>query len=188
MSAGEAGAVMTVREEGARAQPRAASALTFEVFYEVHWARTVTVTGVLCRDMAIAEELAQEAFLRAYGRWKRVSSLDRPELWVQRVALNLAVSRFRRLQAETRALGRARADQRPAPASWSSPEVEEFWTALRSLPTKQAQVAALYYVDDLSVARIAELLGCADGTVKAHLHAARARLRVVLDHPREDER
>ena len=157
----------------------------FEVFYERHWATTVTVAGALCRDVAVAEELAQEAFARAFGRWARVSRLERPELWVRRVALNLAVSRFRRRQAETRALGRAGARRRRVSDQPFAPEVEEFWAALRSLPARQAQAAALFYVDDLSIVQIAGLLGCAPGTVKAHLHAARARLRVVLDDPRE---
>lgn len=167
------------------AMPRAATSGRFETFYEAHWTATVAVTAALCGDLAIAEELAQEAFLRAYGRWDHVSRLDRPELWIRRVALNLAVSRFRRLQTETRALLRLRARRRAASEQPFEPEVEEFWGALRSLPARQAQVAALFYVDDLSIADIAEVLSCAEGTVKAHLHGARQRLRSSLSPDRE---
>lgn len=163
---------------GKKASGQAAVAGSFEVFYEQQWSGVVAVSAALCGDVAVAEELSQEAFLRAYRRWQRVSILDRPDLWVRRVALNLAVSRFRRLQAETRALARTatrRSFDRPLSA-----EVEEFWDALKRLPTRQAQVTALFYIDDLSVAEVAQLLGCAEGTVKAHLHAARRRLRDSL--------
>lgn len=153
---------------------------SFEGFYSAQWVPVVGVTAALCRDVAIAEELAQEAFLRAYGRWGRVSRMDRPELWVRRVALNLAVSGFRRRQAESRALRRVHGRHDDARAH--DLEVEEFWEALRSLPTRQAQAAALFYVDDLPVAEVAQVLGCAPGTVKAHLHAARQRLQHSLDH------
>lgn len=171
---------MTVRVGRARVRPRAAARGSFELFYEEHWPAVVAVIGALCRDVAIAEELAQEAFLRAYARWHKVATLDRPDLWVRRVALNLAVSRFRRLQAEARALART-ATRRQNAASPSPVDAMAFWDALRALPARQAQVASLFYVDDLSVAQVAQVLGRAEGTVKAHLHAARGRLRDSLD-------
>ena len=52
---------------------------------------------------------------------------------------------------------------------------------MRALPRRQAQVVALFYVDDRSVADIALVLECAEGTVKAHLHKARGALAVALD-------
>ena len=61
----------------------------------------------------------------------------------------------------------------------------EFWAAVRSLPRRQAQVIALRYLDDRSVAEIAEILGTATGTVKKHLHDGRRavahRLRLEED-------
>lgn len=163
-----------------RGRPAAVTPMSFERFYASQWGPVVAVTAALCRDVGVAEELAQEAFLRAYGRWGRVSKMDRPELWVRRVALNLAVSGFRRRRAERRALRRLR--DRPSGPVAQDPDVEEFWEALHALPTRQAQAAALFYIDDLSVTRIAQVLGCAPGTVKAHLHAARQRLTRSLGH------
>lgn len=183
----EVGPVGQRRRGGGR---RASSEDAFEAFYAEHWVAVVVVVRALCREDAVAEELAQEAFLRAYGRWGRVSALDRPELWVRRVALNLAISRFRRLQVEARALVRLGAE-RPAPAQPLPAEVEPFVRALRRLPTRQGRIAALYYLDDLSVAQVAEVVGCAEGTVKSQLHAARARLRdelaELLDHQPDHE-
>ncbi len=166
---------------GAGSSRGAVVPVSFERFYAAQWGRVVAVTAALCGDVGVAEELAQEAFLRAYGRWGRVSRLDRPELWVRRVALNLAVSGFRRRRAEGRALRRLGGDQHRAVSADLAAEVEEFWEALGALPARQAQAAALFYVDDLPVAEVAQVLGCAPGTVKAHLHAARQQLQHSLD-------
>ena len=99
---------MTRSGEHAAARAHAAVPVSgsMESFYEEHWAAVVAVTASLCRDLPAAEEIAQESFLRAHQRWNVVSALDRPDLWVRRVALNLAVSRFRRFQSEARALAR----------------------------------------------------------------------------------
>lgn len=55
-------------------------------------------------------------------------------------------------------------------------EAEEFWSHVRRLPKRQAQVIALHYLEDLPVAEIAEILECAPGTVKVHLHKGRQKL------------
>lgn len=179
---------MTGRGERREAGRRVAARGSFDAFYEGDWSAVVAVTASLCGDLGVAEEIAQEAFLRAYGRWDRIAGLDRPDLWVRRVATNLAISRFRRVQAEARALARSggRRSHRDDPAPVV--EAEPLWLALRALPPKQAQVAALFYVDDRSVADIATSLDCAEGTVRSHLHAARHRLRATLETGAEDVR
>jgi RNA polymerase sigma-70 factor (ECF subfamily) len=67
------------------------------------------------------------------------------------------------------------------------PDVDGFWSLVRRLPDRQAAAVALYYLDDLSVADIADALGCAEGTAKAHLHQARQtlgqQLRDEESHP-----
>jgi len=57
---------------------------------------------------------------------------------------------------------------------------ERFWSAVRRLPRRQAQVVALHYGDDRTISDVAEILGCAEGTVKAHLHSARKTLTALL--------
>lgn len=63
----------------------------------------------------------------------------------------------------------------------------EFWAAVRALPRRQAQVMALYYLEDRSVAQVAEILDVTLGTVKRHLHNGRLalarRLRSEEDEP-----
>ena len=64
---------------------------------------------------------------------------------------------------------------------------DRFWAAVRTLPRRQQAVVALHYLEDRSVADVAQVLGIAEGTVKAHLHKARAALadRLAID-PEED--
>ena len=145
--------------------------------------------GLVALAAAIAgtdrgEELAQEALLKAHREWHRIARYDKPGAWARRVTINLATSARRRRSVEARAMQRvATRRQLPAPP----PEVDGFWALVRTLPHRQAAAVALHYLDDLSIAEIADALGCAEGTAKAHLHKARhalaARLRVEDPNP-----
>ena len=121
-----------------------------------------------------AEDLAQEAFLAAHKQWEKVGRYEKPEAWVRRVVANMSVSLFRRKVREARALSRMRGSEAYLPALPA--EDEEFWRQVRALPKRQAQVIALHYLEDRSVLDIAEILECAEGTVKVHLHKGRNRL------------
>ncbi len=167
---------------GATTAPTVAAPPTasFEAFYADHAATSLAVLLALRGPRVAAEELVQEAFVRAYRRWDEVGVMARPDLWVQRVALNLATSQLRRLAAEGRALVRS-AERRDGGVETTDFEAAEgFWRLVRRLPPRQARAVALYYAADQSVADIAEVLGVAEGTVKAHLHKARTRLTKML--------
>ena len=128
-----------------------------------------------------AEEIAQESLLRAHREWDRIARYDKPGAWVRRVTINLAVSSRRRRSSERRALQQVAARrQLDAPP----PEVDGFWALVRRLPPKQAAAVALHYLDDLSIAEIADALDCAEGTAKAHLHQAR---QTLAEHLRTQE-
>lgn len=148
----------------------------FADFYRRELPRLVTLTAAIA-GTAQAEELAQEALLRAHRDWVRVRALDKPGAWTRRVAINLATSSRRRTSAEARALARV-ARRRPTPAP--PPEVDEFWRLVRRLPPKQAAAVALHYLEDRSLHDIAAALDCTEGTAKAHLYKARHALALHL--------
>jgi RNA polymerase sigma-70 factor (ECF subfamily) len=150
---------------------------TFEVFYAAELPRLVALARTLC-PAGLAEDVAQEAMLATYRRWREVRDLERPDLWVRRVCMNLAVSQFRRRVVELRTS--ARLAGRRQPHLELSDETEEFWAAVRLLPHRQAQAAALRFVYDMPIHDIAETLGCSDGTVKQHLSRARHALSESL--------
>jgi RNA polymerase sigma factor (sigma-70 family) len=157
---------------------------SFESFYRRELPRLVALAGALCGSR-VADDLAQEAMLAAYRRWRVVSSYDSPEAWVRRVCANRATSLLRTRSAEARAVLRLAA--RPAGVSEPASQHEEFWTEVRRLPRRQAQAAALRYVYDLSVAEIAATLGCSEGAVKQHLARARQALVARIDGQRGDQ-
>lgn len=150
---------------------------SFEEFYAWELPRLVALARGLA-SAAAAEDLAQEAMLAAYRRWSHVRELERPELWVRRACANLAVSQFRRRIVELRVTTRLAAT-RPSPEKIGATS-EDFWQAVRRLPRRQAQAAALRFVYDMSIADVAATLDCTEGTVKQHLSRARRALAAAL--------
>ena len=170
-----------------RVQQTVPSVDSFERLYSAEYASLVVMAFKLTGSRTIAEELVQEGFLRAYQRWDRIGGYDRPGAWVRRVVLNLATSRSRRLARRVVALRRVGA-QRGSEALDLSTDTLEFWALVRGLSTRQAQVVVLYYEADRSIEEVAAILGCGEGTVRAHLHRARQALASRLrDLNGEDE-
>lgn len=157
---------------------------TFEAFYRREMPSLVAFAGVLSGSSA-ADDIAQEAMLAAYRRWDDVSHLDVPAAWVRRVCANRAVSNLRRRAVEARALVRLGA--RREPGEPLGDEHEAFWSEVRRLSRRQAQVVALHYIYDLGVAEIAATLGCAEGTVKMHLSRGRAALAQRMQQSAEEQ-
>lgn len=152
----------------------AGEAAGFTTFYRREYRSIRALAWTLTGDLGAAEDIAQEAFLRAHSRWDAVSGYDEPGAWVRRVAINLATSVLRRRGRELRALVRSHARRQD---DWVIPQHDrEFWALVRSLPARQAAVIALHYYEDLPVSDIATVLEIAEGTVKAHLHQGRASL------------
>ncbi|NNF64903.1 MAG: SigE family RNA polymerase sigma factor [Acidimicrobiia bacterium] len=161
--------------------------LHFDSFYRSEYRSIFGLVYGLTGSKAVAEDLTQETFLRAHKSWDDVGRYDNPHGWVRRVASNLAMSRFRRLRSESKALVRLGVRN-----DWTMPtlsvEYEAFWDRVRALPKRQAQVVALHYLEDLSIAEIANVLEIAEGTVKAQLHRARSSLAKSLHAEKEDLR
>ncbi len=145
---------------------------SFDEFYSNAAARLVRHSYALTGDLAEAQDIAQEAFARAWQRWPAVRECDSPEAWVRRVATNLAASRWRRIRVARAAAGQ--------PAQQHAPEVSTDTVALvcglRTLPERQRTVLVLHYMCDLSVDQIASELGCPSGSVKSWLSRGRTAL------------
>jgi RNA polymerase sigma factor (sigma-70 family) len=133
--------------------------------------------SLYCGDAVVAEDLAQEALIKACRDWRRVRKMDRPDAWLRTVALNAARSRFRRLQAERRAQGRleilgsVRAEE-PDPSTAIA-----IRSAIAELPHREKAVLLLHYYGDFTYAMVSGLLGIPEGTVKGLARKAVKRLR-----------
>ena len=151
----------------------------FDEFYLREYPKVVGLLQGLLRSRLVAEELAQETFLVAYRDWARVGGLDNPRAWVRKVALNQRGSFLRAyLRQQTRE--RNSVVQYADDTIKLSDDHAEVWEAIRTLPPSQAQVIALHYYEDYSIAQIAVALGRAPGTIKAQLHQGRRKLARLL--------
>jgi RNA polymerase sigma-70 factor, ECF subfamily len=149
---------------------------SFDAFYQEEYSGLVQLALVLSGSRHGAEDIAQEALIAAWKRWRE---LEQPLAWTRRVVANLAVSTIRRRIAEGRAMMRLAIGRGEPIAELPEPDTE-FWAAVRALPTRQRQTLALYYLADCPVGEIAATLGCAEGTVRATLHKGRLALAARL--------
>lgn len=152
----------------------------FDDFYRQEYRGVLKLAYVMSGRWSIAEDVTQEAFMQLLARWDS-GELRRPDAWVRTVAVNLARSRLRRVAAEVRALARLAGESRQENLDPETADVAAFWAVVRGLPRRQGLAVALFYAEDRPVREVAELMGCAEGTVKALLHQARTRLADELD-------
>jgi RNA polymerase sigma factor (sigma-70 family) len=146
----------------------------FEAMWREHYQPVARSAYLVVGDREEAADVAQEAFARALQRWPEVRQLDRPESWVHKVAVNLAISRRRALGRRFRALREI-----PVVASPDPPR-DDLAAALRSLTSAQRSVVALRFYLDWSVDDVASALGKRPGTVRALSHQAMTRLREMV--------
>ena len=154
----------------------------FAEFFQGSYARIVTLAAVLLGDSHEAQDVAQEAFARALGRWQRLQTYDVPEAWVRKVAFRLAVDasrRARRRRLLTARLARS-AEMAGAGPAGDPLEFPDVAAALAGLPMAQREVIVLHYLADLPVEQIARDCGLPSGTVKSRLAAGRRRLETAL--------
>ena len=146
-----------------------------EVFDASYRRLVVQLYGVV-GNAGEAEDLVQEAFVRASASGGRFLRVDNPEAWLRRTAINLHRNRWRKLRnfSKIRPQLETRSDL---------PGLDEHLVVvdgLRRLPEPQREVLALHYLADLPVAEIAVVLGVPEGTVKSRLMRAREALASQL--------
>ena len=156
--------------------------ISFEDFFRQEHKQVLGLAFVLTGNQWVAEDTAQDAFTAAFRRWHSIADYESPQAWVRRVTCNQAVSVVRRRVREAKAL--VRLAGRTAGYIELDEGDEAFWQAVRRLPERQAQATALYYLEDYSVAQIADVIGCSEGTVKTHL--SRGRQAVARELQLED--
>lgn len=149
----------------------------FSDFYAATWSRTLACTYALTGDLGAAEEIAQEAYTRAWPRWDKLRKYDQPGAWVRLTASRLAVSRWRRLGTARRHLAAAR---EPEPAPAPSEDTVVLVAALRTVSEPQRRAIVLHHLAGLPVAEVARLEGCPTGTIKARLVRGREALAAAL--------
>jgi RNA polymerase sigma factor (sigma-70 family) len=170
----------------------------FPGLVEAHQDRLYTIALRLLGDRRDAEEVAQDALVRAFraiGGYERerIAAL-RLRPWLASIALNLARNRRRRhddrqppsqLEPMLEAGFDFASDGRSGPENRAARREtqHELATALLSLTPATRAAVVLRHVDGMSVAETAEALGRPEGTIKAQVHRGLRELRVALDTP-----
>jgi RNA polymerase sigma-70 factor (ECF subfamily) len=157
----------------------------FDEFYSASRLRLLRQLTIMTGDPEQAADVLQEAYARAWQRWRRVSRLDNPVAWVRTVAWRVAVSQHRRSLVAADRLRRFRTSGVDQVAG--SEERVDLLRALSALSAEHRRVVVLYEMAGLSVAEIAAETGVPAGTVKSRLSRARAALGASLGHEYLDE-
>ena len=146
--------------------------------------RVASVAWNIVRNSHDAEDLAQEAFVRAYENIGRFRSGEPFGPWIYRIVTNLALdavkhrSRVRQEEiGETMAAERRDSADLPATQNEIARRIDG---ALASLPEMQRIVARLHLVEELRHGEIAAMMNLSEGTVRSHLSLARRKLREQL--------
>ena len=149
----------------------------FREIFAASYRRLVVQLYGVTGDAAEAEDLVQEAFVRAAAAGGKFVAVDNHEAWLRTVAINLQRSRWRKLRNFSRIREKLAASPSDLPALEDRLDVID---ALRMLPVGQREVVALHYLADLGIAEVAETLGIAQGTVKSRLNRGREALALAL--------
>jgi RNA polymerase sigma factor (sigma-70 family) len=161
---------------------QAEGVLDFEGFFHAEHERLFQALYLLTGNRYEADDLAQEALMRAYERWDRVGSMDSPAGYVYRTALNLYRSRLRKAAVPAR---RVFASIPSEDSSESVATSDEIHRALATIP--DAQRAALVLTDWLGLdsEEAGRVLGIDASSVRGRLHRGRDSLRKHLGDARE---
>jgi RNA polymerase sigma-70 factor (sigma-E family) len=153
--------------------------------YEQHAPRAGRLAYLLTGDTDLAEDLAQEAFVRLIGRLGRIRHEAAIEAYLRQSIVNLARKHWKKRGTERAYLRREGASI--AGATSAPPDValrDQLWAALGKLPYRQRAAIVLRFYEDLSEKDIARALGCRVGTVKSSVSRG---LRVMKEELNDGE-
>jgi RNA polymerase sigma-70 factor (sigma-E family) len=157
-----------------------------EMFFALYPRLARTAFG-LVGDWDLAEQLAQEAFLRLWRRWPWLRDPQAAPAYLQRTVVNLARSSIRRLVLERRALSREalHGSVHPDVDAGDLTSDVALRRAVEMLPYRKRACIVLRYLVGLSEVETADALGVSIGTVKSQTHKALRQLRDALGEPAE---
>ena len=169
-------------------QALAGSEPAFEQIVRRHERAVLTLLGRLTGDSGLAEDLAQEAFVKAFRNLHTFDPARRFSSWLLRIAHNTGIDALRRQRLKTVPIDTAAGDDQPLdPAAPPSPDPLErqalaaaLNTAMRDLSPDQRTALSLRYDEGLSFTEIGHVLGMPEATARSHVHRARKAMAAAL--------
>jgi RNA polymerase sigma-70 factor (ECF subfamily) len=166
------------------ARARDGDVASFEAVYRMHAARVFAICRRLAGDAREAEELAQDAWVRAWERLDTFRGDAAFATWMHRLTVNLLLDRKRkdaRMRQRMVSMDEDERSQWRAPAGAPPGTRLDLERAVAGLPDGARLVFVLHEVEGFKHREIADRLGVAVGTVKAQLHRARRLLKEALE-------
>jgi RNA polymerase sigma-70 factor (sigma-E family) len=170
---------LTVDDRGPDNIADRASEDDLRVAFEQHYAPLVRFCLLMTGSREVAEDLAQDAFVRVAGRsgdW----TIDNMGAYLRKVVLNLWKNRIRRALLERR-VSRQQAFS-PGSGTEAGATQDILWQAIQRLPDRQKACLVLRYYEDMSVRDVASVLGVSEGAIKSNTSKAITRLREEVHH------
>ena len=156
--------------------------VAFELFFEAERRGLFRALYLMTGSVQEAEELAQEAFLKVWERWDRVSAMADPVGYLYRAAMNLTRSRFRRAVRAAKLPFLPEGAVEPYAAADARDAVVR---ALASLSARQRQALVLNDLLDRSTADAASLMRVSESTVRTLVSEGHKRMRALMDDGHE---
>jgi len=149
--------------------------VAFEAFVVARAGHLRRVAFLIVRDWQLAEDAVQTALIKVYRVWGRLHR-ESVDAYVRRAVVNTSISQARKPRREVVT------DSIPDVAQPGPPRAldEDLYEALRGLTSSQAAVVALRYLEDMSIAEVADVLGVSEGTVKSQAARGLQRLRGLI--------
>lgn len=135
--------------------------------------------NLTCGDSELSDDLAQDTFIKAYTNIASFKNLSSFSTWLYRIAYNVFYDYIRN-RKETMDL-----DAREVDANSSTEQVNvgtkmDVYQSLKTLKEMERTCITLFYMEDISIEKIAGITGCPAGTVKSHLSRAKEKLATYL--------
>jgi RNA polymerase sigma-70 factor (ECF subfamily) len=183
----------TVLEAMTMATAQAVAAEEFAQIVQSHRPQIFRFLLASTRDVDLAETLTQDCFLKAHRNWSSFRGESSAMTWLMRIAINLQKDHWRNRRMQFWRQTQINSVDLDEASEWlpggessaeeqmlAKEQVEHVWTAVKGLSERQRTVFLLRFVEERDLSEIAQATGLSEGTVKAHLSRALARVRAEL--------
>jgi len=170
-------AAITTLEPMTRSTAEDAAALEFSAVVAAHRPQIFRFLLASTRDLDLAETLTQECFLKAHRNWASFRGESTAMTWLMRIAINLQKDHWRNRRMQFWRHTRTNSVDLEVLAQ---ERVAQVWKAVEGLSERQRTVFLLRFVEEQELSEIARATGLNEGTVKAHLSRALAKVRAEL--------
>lgn len=154
--------------------------------YRAHHHDLTRLAFLLTGDMALAEDISQEAFIRAFGRWHDIRHRDAFEVYLRRTVVNLSRDQFRRRVRERSAIQELGHGATGSEEPQDLGQRDELLDALRALPQRQRTAVVFRYCEGLSERETAATLGTSVSAVKSLTNRGLTKLKELIQEEERD--